>query len=256
MSTTASPPLSGKTAIVVGASSGIGLATALAFHDRGATVHALARRHQLITKVAAGQIARGHFFAHSLDATDPAAVEATMTALTGQSDVDVVVYAAGLNVPRRAVAELAPGDWDAIVRVNLSGAFYMITALLPGLRRCNGTVILISSASARWTNVSGAAYQASKAGLVALAAAGAHEEHVNGVRFSVLMPGVVDTPHLRRRKSLPSPQLLANALQPEDVAEVCLFLASLPPRAYVPELILLPTKLQAPGKTDERIIKG
>ena len=229
-------------AVVIGASSGIGLSIAERFHAGGATVHALARR-----KTRGPADAR--FLAHQLDATDRDAVERSLKEIAATGPLDVLIYSAGHNVPQRRVAECTPDDWDEIVRINLNGAFYAVHAALPALRASRGLVILIGSASATWTNLSGAAYQASKAGLLALARAAAYEEHESGVRFTTILPGVVDTPHLDRRPNPPTPQARERMLLPGDVAETCWFLATLSPRAYVPELHLLPTALQAPGKT-------
>lgn len=241
--------LAGHVVVVAGASSGVGLVTARLFDDRGATVYALARRKDEIVRSAGPRSER--FSAKALDVTDYAAVARAIQAI-GASGIDTMVVAAGLNVPRRRIAELAVSDWEAILNVNLNAAFYLISSALPSLRERHGTVILIASASAVWPNVSGAAYQASKAGLLGLARAAAYEEHTNGVRFSVLLPGIVDTPHLDRRSEPPDAEMRKRMLQPEDVANACMFLATLPARAYVPEMVLLPTTLQAPGKTDER----
>lgn len=231
-------------AVIIGASSGIGLAIGKRFHAGGATVHAVARRKTLGPD-------DGRFESHAVDATDRDALERLIAEIDARSAIDVLVYAAGHNVPKRRVAECTPQDWDEIVRVNLDGAFYAVHAALPSLRKSRGLVILIGSASVAWTNLSGAAYQASKAGLLALGRAAAYEEHAAGVRFSSILPGVVDTPHLNRRPNPPTADARAKMLLPEDVAETCWFLASLPARAYVPELHLLPTVLQAPGKTQE-----
>jgi NAD(P)-dependent dehydrogenase (short-subunit alcohol dehydrogenase family) len=97
--------------------------------------------------------------------------------------------------------------------------------------------------------MSGPAYQASKAGMTELAHAAGFEEHQRGVRFSAVLPGIVDTPILDNRPE-PPPQVVRDlSLKPEDVAQACFFLATLPERAYVPELTILPTAIQALGKT-------
>lgn len=121
-------------------------------------------------------------------------------------------------------------------------------ALLPALRDTRGDVVLIGSVSGSWTDRSGPAYQASKAGLLALARGGAFDER-EGVRFTTIAPGVVDTPILESRPEPPDAETRARMLMPEDVAAACLFAVSLPPRAYVPELTILPTALQAIGRT-------
>ena len=237
--------LSGKTALVIGASSGIGLATANLFADAGATVHAAARRRQTIEEgVGVRNVA-----AHSLDISDGDAVWRLVEEVGEEDGIDVLVVAAGMNFPERRLEQLTADGWDAMVAVNLSGAFYAIRATLPYLRASRGLVILISSVSGRWPDASGPAYQATKAGMVELGHAAGFEEHVNGVRFSSILPGIVDTPILDNRPEPPPREVRDAALKPEDVAQACLFHATLPPHAYVPELTMVPTSIQALGKT-------
>jgi NAD(P)-dependent dehydrogenase (short-subunit alcohol dehydrogenase family) len=237
--------LSGKTAFVIGASSGIGLATANLFAEGGATVHAAARRREAIQAGAGGR----NITAHTLDVSDKDAVWRTVEEVGESDGIDILVIAAGMNFPERRLEQLTAEGWDAMISVNLSGAFYAIRAALPYLRSSSGLVILISSVSGRWPDASGPAYQASKAGMVELAHAAGFEEHVNGVRFTSILPGIVDTPILDNRPEPPPKEVRDAALKPEDVARACLFLATLPPHAYVPELTMVPTAIQALGKT-------
>jgi NAD(P)-dependent dehydrogenase (short-subunit alcohol dehydrogenase family) len=237
--------LSGKTALVIGASSGIGLATANLFADAGATVHAAARRRLTIEEGVGGR----NVAAHSLDISDGDAVWRLVEEVGEDGGIDVLVVAAGMNFPERRLEQLTADGWDSMVAVNLSGAFYAIRASLPYLRASRGLVVLISSVSGRWPDASGPAYQATKAGMVELGHAAGFEEHVNGVRFSSILPGIVDTPILDNRPEPPPKEVRDAALKPEDVAQACLFLATLPPHAYVPELTMVPTSIQALGKT-------
>ena len=237
--------LSGKTAVVIGASSGIGLATANLLSDSGAAVHAAARRRSAIEEGAEGRAVT----AHELDISDESSVRRTLEGIGEQDGIDVLVVAAGMNFPERRLEQLTGESWDAMISVNLSGAFYAVRAALPYLRASQGLTILISSVSGSWPDASGPAYQASKAGMTELAHAAGFEEHQNGVRFSAILPGIVDTPILDNRPEPPSREVRDASLKPDDVARACLFLATLPSHAYVPELTMVPTKLQAMGKT-------
>ena len=241
--------LSGKTAVVVGASSGIGLATANLFAEAGATVHAAARRREAIEERAGERIGSGMMKAYTLDVSDSGAVEKMIGEVGQAGGIDTLVIAAGMNVPERRLQQLSPESWDDILSVNLSGAFYCVKAALPYLREARGLVVLISSVSGSWPDMSGPAYQASKAGMTELAHAAGFEEHQNGVRFTSILPGIVDTPILDNRPEPPGREIRDLSLKPEDVAAACLFLATLPERAYVPEMTILPTAIQALGKS-------
>ena len=109
--------------------------------------------------------------------------------------------------------------------------------------------MLIGSVSGAWPDRSGATYQASKAAVHAFARGAAFDEQ-HGVRFTSIMPGLVDTAILENRPEPPTPEMRARMLHAEDVAAACLFVVSLPPRAHVPELTILPTELQALGRTN------
>ncbi len=89
---------------------------------------------------------------------------------------------------------------------------------------------------------SGVAYQATKRGLVGLAHGAMVEERANGIRTTVIFPGLTDTPLILKRPVPTPPEVLAKALQPEDIAQACLFVATLPPRAHVPELTIVPRR--------------
>ena len=99
-----------------------------------------------------------------------------------------------------------------MVSVNLNGAYYATHAVLPAMReRRSGHLIYIASVSALWPDPSGAAYQAAKRGLLGLAHAVRFEEKENGIRTSVVCPGLVETEILVKRPVKPTPELLAKA---------------------------------------------
>jgi NAD(P)-dependent dehydrogenase (short-subunit alcohol dehydrogenase family) len=234
-------PLTDRVAVVVGASSGIGAATARAFADAGALVHAAARRRPSLGDGIVG---------HELDVSDRFGVDRFAQALTAEGPVHAVVVAAGTNIRDRALDRLTPESWDTLIAVNLTGAFNVVHSFLGALRETRGDVVLIGSVSGSWPDVSGSGYQAAKAGLLAFARGAGFEEHRHGVRFTTVLPGVVDTPILDSRPEPPTQELRAHMLKPDDVAAACLFAVMLPPRAHVPELTILPTALQAVGKTN------
>jgi serine 3-dehydrogenase (NADP+) len=180
------------------------------------------------------------------DAADCAAMEALAAATVERfGRVDILVYATGTNVPDRSMQRLTPKIWDWMISTNLNGAYYLTQAVLPGMRAQGaGHLVYVSSVSSKKPDISGAAYQASKRGLNALAHAIRIEERQNGIRTSVVNPGLVETEILDKRPVRPDPELLAKAMQPEDVAEVLVNLLRLHPRALVTELDLMPTWIE------------
>jgi serine 3-dehydrogenase len=156
--------------------------------------------------------------------------------------IDILVFAGGTNTPDRAMERLTPDIWNSLIDTNLNGAFYATHAILPSMRKAGGGhLIYISSISGLVPDVSGAAYQASKRGMLGLAHAIRMEEKQNGIRTCAICPGLINTELLEKRPVKPSPEMLAKALQAEDVAEVILFVAKLPAHASVPEMQVMPT---------------
>ncbi len=233
-----------KICLVTGGGSGIGLAVARAFLAEGARV-AIAGRDEGKLRRAAAELAGGdRLIFYSLDVADPEQVEATVRRLREHwGPVEVLVNNAGLNLRRRSVRELTPEDWQLLLRVNLDGAFYCVHAVLPAmLERRDGVIINISSiAGKRAGPLGGAAYAASKFGMRALGMCLAAEETNSGVRVSTIYPGEVDTPILELRPQPVSEEQRRRILRAEDVAAAVLFVATLPPRVSVPELVIKPT---------------
>ena len=228
--------------LVVGASSGIGLETAIGLAREGARVMAAARRADRLAalKKACPSIETSVADASSLADMEQLARE-TESRL---GPVDILVYSAGTNIKDRALTRLTPPLWDMMVQVNLNGAYYITQALLPGMReRGAGHLIYVSSISGLAADVSGAAYQAAKRGIVGLAHAIRVEERERGIRTCAVCPGLVDTEILENRPVKPPAETLAKALKPQDVAEVIVNIAKLPARVTVPEIQVMPTVL-------------
>jgi serine 3-dehydrogenase len=238
--------LKGQVVLIVGASSGIGRETAVLFAREGARVVASARRGDRLRRLQDELAKEGYPIEISPADTSSAAEMEQLAQRTRQhfGSIDILVYAAGTNTPDRSLKRLNPDIWDMMLSVNLNGAYYITRAVLPAMReRASGHLIYISSISGLTADVSGAAYQAAKRGLLGLAHAIRVEEKENGIRTCVICPGLVDTEILDKRPVKPSAEMLAKALQPEDVAEAVLSVAKLPQRAVVPEMQLLPTYL-------------
>jgi NADP-dependent 3-hydroxy acid dehydrogenase YdfG len=238
--------LKGQVVVVVGASSGIGRATAALFVREGARVVASARRGGRLRGLQEELGKDGlNLDISPADASNAAEMERLAQRTHSQfGGIDILVYAAGTNTPDRAMKRLNQEIWDMMLNVNLNGAYYATRAVLPAMREAGrGHLIYISSISGLLPDVSGAAYQAAKRGILGLAHAIRVEEKENGIRTCVICPGLVDTEILEKRPVKPSAEILAKALQPEDVAEAVLSVAKLPPRAVVPEMQVMPTYL-------------
>ncbi len=229
--------------VVTGAGTGIGRAIAAGFSDAGARVALVGRRLEKLEEAAVG-LPTERAQCYPCDVADRAAVDKMAAQVAAQWGApDIVVNNAGINTNPRAVGDVDPAAWDLTVAINLTGAFNVVRAFLPGLRQKEGGLIInVSSiAGLRAGKVAGAAYSASKHGVVALTHSLNEEEVEYGIRACAICPGEVETPILEKRPEPVSAARRAAMLQPEDLAAAALFVAALPPRACVPELIIKPT---------------
>ena len=236
--------LAGKSALVTGGGSGIGLAVARAFLDEGAKVAISGRDEAKLQRAVESLPARDRLFYQAADLADAEQVRPMIERVTQQlGRIDILVNNAGLNIKERTMRELTPERWQLLVRANLDGAFYCIHAVLPAmLERHDGVIINISStAGKRASPLGGAAYAASKFGMSALGLCLAAEERESGIRVSNIYPGEVNTPILEVRPQPVSAEQRQRILQPADVAAAVLFVATLPPHVSVPELVIKPT---------------
>ena len=242
--------LAGQVAIIVGASSGMGRASARAFGAEGEKVAVAARRKgELDALVSEVKEAGGEAIALAADVAKRPDVDAVVQATVARfGRVDVLVNSSGVNTHDRQLARLDQAGWDRIIGINLTGAFHCTQAVLPKMREQKGGLIIhIASISGLWGDFSGAAYQASKHGMVGLANATMMEERLNGIRVTVIYPGLCDTPILNNRPVPPTPEQRDLMMKPEDIAQACVFAASLPPRTYVSDMVLMPGALQCNG---------
>lgn len=233
--------LEGKKVWITGGGTGIGAASALALAEAGGQIIVSGRRLAPLEEVVARIVeAGGTASAMPLDVADADAVKAAGAQI---GPVDVLLANAGLNVPERAMAHVATSDWDRVVNVNLNGVFYPVQAVLPGMRAAgNGTLILISSWAGRYaTALTGPAYNATKRAVIALNESINAEEGGHGIRSTVIMPGEVATDILKLRPNPPSEAEQARMLQADDLAATVRFVAEMPARACVNEILISPT---------------
>jgi len=227
--------LAGKTAIITGASRGIGRAIALRFARAGAALGLVARGRDDLERVAAeaseasrsARASEPARVAHVMaDVADPDAVaRAALFLRDALGPIDVVVNNAGAVV-RRRFAELTDEEWRRVLAVNLDGAFYTTRAFSADLLARHGRVINIASIAGREGTPLLSAYCAAKHGVVGFTRALAEELRADGVSVNAICPGSVDTEMLR--EGLPG---AAPDMSPKDVASVALFLAADAPPA-------------------------
>ena len=242
--------LGGRVALVTGASSGLGRATAVALAEGGATAVALVARGEADLRETEEAVSRAGRRALVLptDLADEAetsrAVEKTVEAFGG---VDVLVNAAGTDAPG-PVAELGVEGWDRTLAVNLRAPFLLSKAAFPHMQRAGGgTIVNVSSVAGKkgWANA--AAYCASKFGLAGFTQALADEGREHGIRAIILYPGAMATnwgawsPEERgdggTEASSPS-----EVLPPDRVAECITWVAASPPEFVLTEGIITPIK--------------
>ena len=223
--------LSGKVALITGASSGLGAAVAELFAERGATVFGIARDTARMSTVF--ESVPGGAFA-SVDITDPQACRDAVTECVERfGHLDVLVNAAGFHQMRHT-AEVADDDWGYDIAANLSGPFYLCRAALPHLLEAGGNIVNVASVAGLEGEVYSAGYCAAKHGLVGLTRALAVEYTRDRLRVNAVCPGGMLTPQVtdfaapenadyKLIMRIAAPRGL---MAPHDVATVIAFLAS------------------------------
>jgi len=232
-----------QTVFVAGGATGIGEAIAATLAKHGAQVAIGGRRVEKLETAAKAYDGPGKLLIHPIDVADRDSVQSAITWCSEElGPIGILVNAAGVNIKDRTMAAMDPDDWDRVLRVNATGAYNLMHAVLPSMReRQTGTIINVSSiAGKRAIELGGIAYCASKFAMTALGTAAGQEEAANGIRITNVYPGEVDTPLLEQRPKPVSDEHRGRMLQAQDVADMVLSICCLPQRAHVPEIVIKP----------------
>jgi 3-oxoacyl-[acyl-carrier protein] reductase len=233
--------LKGKVAVVTGATKGIGLAIAEAIAGAGADVALCARNEAEVGEVAARLDGKngGRVVGLPCDMRNADSVEALIaTAFDRFGRIDILVNNAGVG-GFAPVDELSIETWHQIIETNLNGVFYACRSAIPHMRRgSGGWIINIGSLAGKNPFAGGAAYNASKFGLLGFSEAMMLDVRQHDIRVSCIMPGSVET-HFSGPGSHASGDW---KLQPEDIAEMVIDLLAFPSRALPSRVEMRPSK--------------
>ena len=229
-------------AIVTGASSGIGKATALAFAKSGIEVALVARSADKLTAVA-DEIQQQTEVKAGVYPLDLAVVDRVSGEITkicrSFGPIDILVNNAGMAYTN-PISQTTLEDWQKILQLNLTSVFQCVRGVLPQMRdRASGTIINVASIAASNAFPNWGAYSVSKAGIVALSKALSVEERSNGIRTITISPGSVNTP-IWDTDTVQADFDRSAMLTPETVAQSILHAALLPHHAVVEEMIVMP----------------
>ena len=227
--------------VVVGGGSGMGRATERLLAAKGNYEVAIGGRTlEKLNEAAEGT----SIHVHTIDVADRPSVDVFFQWAEQElgGPVDVMVNAAGINIPNRSMQMMSPEQWDQMIAVNLTGAYNCLLAVLSNMRsRKDGLVINISSvAGKRAIAAAGIAYSASKFGMTALGTSVSSEAAVDGVRVTNVYPGEVDTPLLEQRPAPVTEEHRARMLKADHVGELVVSLIELPREVHVPEVVVKP----------------
>ena len=240
-----------RVAVVTGAGSGVGRATALKFASEGWQVALLGRRADALAATIrlAPPAVQPQLVALPCDLSDARQIADTAREVLRRFErIDVLVNAAGNNIPRRSLSELSADDYRSVMDANVNGVLYLVQAFLPAMRQQGaGTIVIVGSEAGKQASAkAGAAYVVSKFGATGLTQTINAEERPNGIRACCIFPGDIDTPLLGKRPVPPGPEARARMMQPEDIAACVWFAATLPARATVEEILIRPSRPWTP----------
>ncbi len=230
-----------RRALITGASSGIGKATALAFAKAGIDVALVSRSVDKLTPVCDAVSHTGvEAKAYEVDLACVAQVQEKMQAIALDGDIDILVNNAGMGYTA-TLTETPLSDWQQVIDLNLTSVFQCIMGILPRMRtRGTGTIINITSIAAKQAFPNWGAYSVSKAGLIALSQTLAQEERAHGIRVTAICPGAVNT-ELWDTETVNANFDRSKMLTPEIVAQSILYAALLPQQAVIDELTIMPS---------------
>ena len=210
-----------QSAIVTGAGTGVGRATALALANAGWSVALLGRTETTLFETKSLAPRPDDMLVLPCDVGDPAAVrQAIQSVLSRFAGVNALVCSAGTNTAKRSWSDTSDADFELVMKANLDGVYHCIRAVLPTMRQQKfGTVVTIASiASLRGMAQPGVAYTASKFAVRGLMQSFNAEQRPHGIRGCTIFPGEINTPLLDRRAVPPPAEHRAKIIQPEDVA--------------------------------------
>ena len=237
-----SESLTGKRALVTGASKGIGLAVARILAAAGARVVICARGSKTLDLALSDLRGSGEVTGRTADVSKSEDVSQLFEFVDKQlGGLDILVNNAGVGV-FRAAREMTVEEWDRVIGTNLSGAFYCTREALERFekKRGGGFIINISSLAGKNPFAGGAAYNASKFGLNALSEATMLDHRYDNVRVSYILPGSVDTGFSGRDTERRSDWKIA----PEDIAEIVLHVLRMPERTLISRIEVRPSRPQ------------
>lgn len=228
-------------AIITGASSGIGKATALAFARSGIALALVGRSQSQLAQVAREVADIVEVKVYSLDLAQLEEIKpkfAQIDAEFGPSDILANIAGMGYTNP---LSDTSLADWQQVIAINLTSVLQCIQGVLPGMRdRARGTIINVASIAAHHPFPGWGAYNVSKAGLIALSKTLAAEEKANGIRVMTISPGAVNTP-LWDTQTVDADLDRSAMLTPQIVAQSILQAALLPKQATIEEVTLMPS---------------
>ncbi|WP_373533877.1 SDR family oxidoreductase [Microcoleus sp.] len=229
-----------KQALITGASSGIGKATALAFAAEGINLALVSRESEKLEAVAAAAREVGvKAEAYPLDLAKIEQVQSGISAIASQfGPVDILVNSAGMGYTG-SLTETSLADWQSVLDLNLTSVWQCILGVLPSMRdRGSGIIINVSSIAGSQTFPNWGPYCVSKFGLMALSKTLAAEERSRGIRVTVVCPGSVNTP-MWDTNTVQADFDRTAMLTPEIVAQSILHAVQLPASAVIEEITIM-----------------
>jgi NADP-dependent 3-hydroxy acid dehydrogenase YdfG len=231
-----------RTALITGASSGIGKATALALAKAGINLALVGRSQDKLTAVAQAAAAAGVIAkTYVVDLSQLDRVPAKIAEIAADFDnLDILINNAGMAYTG-SIGDTPLADWQRVMDLNLTSVFQCIQGVLPHMRqRKSGLIVNISSIASKQVFPNWGVYSVSKFGLAALTQAIAGEERANGIRVTSICPGSVNTP-LWDTDTVQADFDRSAMLTPEMVAEGILYAVLAPAGAVVEELTIMPS---------------